>query len=551
MASETNTHEWQKVWPDWVRNEFDIKRPISEYLRDVAENDPDKTAIDFYGRTLSYQELNDKIDRFAWGLVGLGLQRGDRVGLQLPNCPQFVICYFGILRAGGVVVAMNPMFKSAEIEYEVGDATPKIFICSDWLYKYVAAISNRDVISHVITVDLNSYVPERPSYPLPKEAESASEDVTGTLLFDEIIHTSKSSSICRVVDLKKDLALLQYTGGTTGMPKGAMISHYGLAVSAKAVANWFRISPDDTCVGVAPFFHIMGMIPGMASIFATGAKHVVLSRFVPNTVATVLEKHRCTVWHTSTTMLIALLQTPDIEKFDFTSLRLVANGGALISVEVLKRFHRLMPQAEMVDGYGLTECISHGGACTPVGGYRPGRVGVPHMNVMRIVDASTGTTEMPRGEQGEIVLLGPCIMKGYWQRPEETKKAFKDGWFYTGDIGAMDEEGYLTLLGRNKDLIKCSGFSVFPDEVENLMYRHDAVAEVAVVGVADSYRGESAKAFVVLKPSFNGDVSEEDVRIWCKENMAAYKCPKEIVFTESLPKSAAGKVLRRLLKEIQ
>jgi len=547
----STTRQWQKVWPDWVRDDFNIEAPITENLRHFANEHPHKTALDFYGTEMTYQELNEKIDRFAWGLVNLGLRIGDRVCLQMPNSPHFIISYFGILRAGGVVVAVNPMFKTAELEYEINDATPHILICSSHLYQYVDQVKDKVELRHIIVADLSDSIPDDPTFPLPAEVQPLQLDVKDVIPFTHLLDTSPAAPICRIFSVKTELALLQYTGGTTGMPKGAMISHYGLAMAAHGVANWFKITPEDTCLGVAPFFHIMGMIPGMCSLLATGAKLVILSRFVVNTVASALERHRVTAWHTSTTMLIALLQTEGIEKFNFNSLRLVANGGATISTETLTRFNMLMPQAKMVDGYGLTECISHGGACTPIDGYRPGFVGVPHLNDIKIVDTKTGEYEMATGEEGEIVLKGPALMVGYWQHPDESRKAFRNGWFHTGDIGAMDEHGYLKLLGRNKELIKCSGFSVFPDEVENLMYHNNAVAEVAVIGVPDSYRGESPKAFVVLAPGFKGKITEKEVQDWCKKNMAAYKCPGHIVFTESLPKSAAGKILRRLLKSTQ
>jgi acyl-CoA synthetase (AMP-forming)/AMP-acid ligase II len=304
----------------------------------------------------------------------------------------------------------------------------------------------------------------------------------------------------------------------------------------------------DTCLGVTPFFHIMGMVQVMCSPLSSGAKLIVLSRFAADTVAGAIDQHKCTAWVGATTMLIALLQLPDIENYDFGSLRFVISGGAPIGVEIQNRFNKLIPRAVMLEGYGLTECISQGAAVTPMGGYRSGFVGVPHLNDIKIVDLEHSTDEMPPGEQGEIVLKGPCLMEGYWQQPEETEKVFRHGWFHTGDIGSMDEKGYLKLSGRNKELIKCSGFSVFPDEVENLMYRHEAVAEVAVIGVPDSYRGESPKAFVVLAPRFRGHISEKEVLNWCKANMAAYKCPRYIKFMDNLPKSAAGKVLRRLLE---
>jgi long-chain acyl-CoA synthetase len=441
------------------------------------------------------------------------------------------------------------MFKSAELEYEIEDATPEIFICSDLLYEHVAGIRSKVGLKHVIVARLNDYAPDYPCLPLPDEVKPSDINVTDTIPFNQIIDASPAEPICRVTDLHSDLALLQYTGGTTGMPKGAMISHHGLALATLGANNWYNLTPADTCLGVTPFFHIMGMVQVMCSPLTSGAKLLVLSRFVTDTVAGAIDQLKCTAWVGATTMLIALLQLPDIDRYDFGSLRFVVNGGAPISVALQNRFKKLIPQAMMVDGYGLTECISQGAAVTPMGGYRSGFVGVPHLNDLKIVDCITGEHEMPPGQQGEIVLKGPCLMVGYWQQPEESEKVFRNGWFHTGDIGSMDEEGYLKISGRNKELIKCSGFSVFPDEVENLMYRHEAVAEVAVIGVSDSYRGESPKAFIVLTPRFKDQITEKEVLSWCKANMAAYKCPRHIEFREELPKSATGKVLRRVLKE--
>jgi acyl-CoA synthetase (AMP-forming)/AMP-acid ligase II len=548
---ETPT-KWKAFWPPWVDADLKIEKPISEYLRDIAVRYPDQIAVDFYGTRISYRALNEKIDRFAWGLVTLGLQSGDRVAIQMPNCPQFIIGYFGILRAGGLVVAMNPMFKAAELEFEIEDAAAKIVICSDGLYQNVAKLRNKLGLKHLIVANLSDEAPENPCLPLPDELKPAGviEGLSEghTISFQHLVDASPTKAICRVDDLKSDLALLQYTGGTTGMPKGAMISHYGLALAALGATNWFDLTSADTCLGVTPFFHIMGMVQVMCSPLTSGAKLVVLSRFVTDTVAAALGQHKCTAWVGATTMLIALLQMEKIKNYDFSSLRFVVSGGAPIGVEIQRRFNQLIPQATMIEGYGLTECISQGAAITPIGGHRSGYVGVPHLNAIKIVDLVHGVGEMPAGEMGEIVLKGSCLMEGYWRQPEETQKVLREGWLYTGDIGAMDEKGYLKISGRNKELIKCSGFSVFPDEVENLMYRHEAVAEVAVIGVPDSYRGESPKAFVVLTPSYKDRITAKEVLDWCKANMAAYKCPRYIEFTEDLPKSAAGKVLRRMLK---
>jgi len=251
----------------------------------------------------------------------------------------------------------------------------------------------------------------------------------------------------------------------------------------------------------------------------------------------------------ATTALIALLSMPDIKQYDFGSFRCIWSGGAPISVEIQKRVKELAPKAIIGEGYGLTECVSQGGAITPLYRYKPGFIGTPHISDIKIVDLETGRNELPPNEEGEIIIKGPAIMLGYWNRPEETKEVLRNGWLHTGDIGLMDEEGYIKFLGRKRELIKCSGYSVFPSEVENLLYRHPAVAEAAVIGIPDSYRGESPKAFIILKSDYKGKIKEEEIIEWCKENMAAYKRPRLVEFKEGLPKSAAGKILRRILKE--
>jgi acyl-CoA synthetase (AMP-forming)/AMP-acid ligase II len=340
---------------------------------------------------------------------------------------------------------------------------------------------------------------------------------------------------------------LQYTGGTTGLPKGAMVSHYTLTLASLGSHYWFHNKQDDVFLGVTPFFHIMGMVQMMCAPLLSGGKVVVLSRFLPEVVVRAIVHYKCTAWVGATTMLIALLQVPEIRKYNLGSFRYICSGGSPVTVEIQEKVKELAPHALIVDGYGLTESVSQGGAITPLGRYKPGFVGVPHLSDIKIVDLESGLKELPPGEDGEILLKGPAIMKGYWNKPEETEKALKDGWLYTGDIGSMDEEGYLKFSGRKKELIKCSGYSVFPSEVEELFYRHPAVAEVAVIGIPDPYRGESPKAFIVLKSDYKGKVKEEEIMNWCKENMAAYKRPRLIEFRDELPKSGAGKVLRRIL----
>jgi len=540
---------WYKVWPPWLPKTFEVEKPLSEYLRDWAVMTPENVALSFYGKDLTYKELDEMIDRFAWGLVDLGVKKGDRVALYMENCPQFVISYFGIHRAGGVVVPLNPMFKHAELEYEINDAQAETLISFDFLFPEVEKIKEQIQLKNIIITSPRDFLPEEPILPLPTEAEEEKRFFPKTVDFIDFLSKSASNPICNITDLKKELALLLYTGGTTGLPKGAMISHYTLTCASVGSALWYHHREDDVHLGVTPFFHTMGQQQLMCSPLVSGGKIVILTRFIPDVVAMAIAHYRCTFMVVPTTGLIALLSIPNIKQYDFSSLRCIGSGGAPISVEIQKKVKELVPKTIVGEGYGLTECVSQGGAITPLYRYKPGFIGIPHINDIKIVDLLTGTIEVPPNEEGEIIMKGPAIMEGYWNKPEETKEILKDGWLHTGDIGLMDEEGYIKFLGRKRELIKCSGYSVFPAEVENLLYRHLAVAEVAVIGVSDPYRGESPKAFIVLKPEYKGKVKEEEVIEWSKENMAAYKRPRIVEFREELPKSAAGKILRRVLTE--
>ncbi len=540
---------WHKAWPPWVPKTIEAEKPISEYIRDWARLRPDGIALSFYGRDISYRELDETIDQLAAGLIRLGIRKRDRVALFMENCPQFVMGYFGILRAGGVVVPLNPMFKHAELEYEIRDAQAEIVIALDYLYPELERVRNQLPVKHVILTSLHDYLPEKPILPLPFEAQEQRRSFPETLEFSHLLRESQRAEyLCPIIDLRSDLALLQYTGGTTGLPKGAMITHYTLSLATLGAAIWYHHREEDVHLGVTPFFHIMGQQQLMCSPLVTGGQVVILSRFHPDVVAKAVYHYRCTFWVAATTMVIALLESPDLEGCDFSSFRCLWSGGTPISVELQKRVRKLAPRAIIGEGYGLSECISQGGAVTPLYRYKPGFVGTPHLNEIKIVDLES-REEMPANNEGEIVIRGPAMMQGYWNHPEETKGVLREGWLHTGDIGLMDEEGYIKFLGRNKELIKCSGYSVFPTEIENLLYRHPAVAEVAVIGVPDAYRGESPKAFIVLKPEYRGSVKEEELIDWSKGNMAAYKRPRILEFREELPKNAAGKILKRILVE--
>ncbi len=540
---------WHKVWPNWVPKVFEVEKSVCEYVREWASMTPERVALSFYGRDITYKELDQMIDQFAWGLVNLGVKKGDRVALYMENCPQFVISFFATHRAGGVVVPLNPMFKHAELEYEIKDAQTATLIGLDYLYPEVEKIRDRVPLRNVILTSLEDYLPEEPILPLPPEAKEQKRSFSKTLDFLDLFVRSQGQTIYNVTDMKKDLALLFYTGGTTGLPKGAMISHYTLTYASVGAAYWYHHREDDLHLGVTPFFHTMGQQQLMCAPLISGGQVVVLSRFVPEVVAKAITYYKCTFWVGATTMLIALLNVPDIKCYDFSSFRCLWSGGSPISVEIQKKVQELAPRAIIGEGYGLTECVSQGGAITPLYRYKPGFVGTPHLSDIKIVDLETGRKELSPNEEGEIIIKGPAVMEGYWNNPEETQEALRDGWLYTGDIGLMDEDGYVKLLGRKRELIKCSGYSVFPSEVEDLLYRHPAIQEVAVIGIPDPYRGESPKAFIVLKSEYKGKIREGEIVEWCKENMAAYKRPRAVEFREELPKSGAAKILRRILTE--
>jgi acyl-CoA synthetase (AMP-forming)/AMP-acid ligase II len=538
---------WYSVWDPEVPKTADPKKPLPMYLKDTATSMPDRIALDFYGSPTTYKDLDNAIDKFAAGLIELRMKKGDRVAVFMGNCPQFIISYFGILRAGGIVVALNPMFKHTELEYELNDSGAEVLVAWDILYPEVVKIKDRVKLKHTIVTSLRDFLPREPTLPLPSEAEQPKQIFPGTIDFLKFLDRSSMTLSDHMINFNEDLALLQYTGGTTGLPKGAMLTHFSLAYSVLAEVLWFKYTQNDVHLGVTPFFHIMGMLH-MAAQMISGGQIVTLARFTPEAAAKAISRYKCTTFMPAPTALIALLGWPDLEAYDFSSLRCLVSGAAPISVETQTKMKRLLPNTVIGEGYGLTETMAQGGLLTPLHRHKPGFVGIPQTGVdMKIVDFETESRELGPNEEGEIVIKGPMMMKGYWNRPKETSEVLREGWLYTGDAGVMDEEGYVRVVGRKKELIKCSGFSVFPSEVEGWLYQHPAIAEVAVIGVPDSYRGEAPKAFIVLKAEYKGKINEEEIIEWSKENMAAYKRPQMVEFRDELPKSAAGKVLKRLL----
>jgi len=539
---------WQRVWPEGVPRNTEVDKPFTEYFRDQAIEQPDSVAIEFYGQKIRYGELNRMIDQFANALIGKGLAKGDRVGIFMQNSPHYVITFFGIIRAGGVVVNLNPMFKAVELEPIIEKTGFKTIIAQDTLCPEFKKADNAGRIGTVIVARLADFVPDDPLFSPPAEVMGTPETFPGTIDFQDMLTEGEPTPVLRIDDMDTDLAMLQLTGGTTGVPKAAMISVRSFTLAVAVSRNLYQLTPADISLGVAPFFHIMGLQVCMVPCLLAGSTLMVMTRFVPQTIAQAIAERGCTIWIAAPTMLSALVNMSDVETFDFTSLRIIMTGGSPVSLSLQQRFKELAPNSQLGEGYGMTETLAVGGVHTPLGRWKEGYCGIPMINDLKIVDLEMGKEELPPHKEGEILIKGPTVMLGYWNQPKETRKVIRDGWFYTGDIGLLDEEGYLKIVDRKKELILCSGFNVYPSDLENIMIRHPAIQEVAVIGVPDDYRGESPKAYVILNEDYKGEVTEDDILNWCKENMATYKCPRHIKFMDVLPKSAAGKLLKRLLE---
>lgn len=540
---------WKKFWPPGT-DEATIAlpgEPLSFILKRNAQRLGSKPAIIFYGRPISFTELDEASDRFAGWLASRGLQPGDRVAIYLENCPQFAVAYYGVLKAGGINVCLNPMHKVIELEHEFADSGARVLVTSDQGYAAVEGLRPKTSLEAVAVTSYRDYLPEAPTLPIPPSFLEPAGRGADTERFREILNTAKPLPGPRPRSLA-ETALIQYTSGTTGVPKGAELTHANIVSNCELQRSYTGLGENDVALGVVPWFHITGMQCQMNMMAYTGATLVALGRFDLETVLRAIQQYRCTVTTLIATINVAIVNWPRTQEFDLRSLRACFSGGAPVPAEIARRWE-VITGHKLIEGYGLSETT----APTHINPrHRPkyGSVGVPLPYVeARIVSLEDGVTELPLGALGEIVVRGPMVMKGYWRRPDATAEAIRDGWFYTGDLGRVDEEGYFRIEDRKKDMIKASGYSVFPAEVEAIMYRHPAIAEVGVVGVPDPYRGEDVLAFVVLRPGARGSVTEPQLVEWCRREMAVYKAPRTIRFVDALPKTASGKILKRALRE--
>ena len=540
---------WRAYWPAGV-DESTIRIPNEQlgfFLKRQTRKAPNKAAIVFYGRTVTFSELDEASDRIAGWLRVRGVKPDDRVAIYMENCPQFAIAYYGVLKAGGINVCLNPMHKPAELLHEFVDSGARILVTSDQNYPAVENIRAQAGLESVVVTSYGDFIPEHPALPVPPAFAQPMRQFPAT---DNFLTLLRTAPVLQHPEPRSanDTALLQYTSGTTGTPKGAELTHGNLVANCELVRVFMDIRETDVQLSVLPWFHITGMECQMNLMAYTGSTLVSLGRFDLETALRAVQQYRCTVTTLIATINTAIVSFPRTRDYDLSSLRGCFSGGAPVPATIAGRWEEVTGH-KLIEGYGLSETAAptH---LNPRQRPKYGTVGVPLPFVdAKVVSLEDEVSEMPPGQSGEVLVRGPMVMKGYWRNPEATAQALRDGWLYTGDIGRIDEEGYFIIEERKKDMLKASGFSVFPAEVESIMYRHPAIAEVGVVGVPDPYRGEDIFAFVVLKPGARGTVTEDQIVAWCHDEMAVYKSPRRVRFVDALPKTASGKILKRLLRE--
>ncbi len=553
--SDAEHKPWFRYYPLDVPLKLDYpKTNVAELLLRATESFPDREALDFMGRSATYAELLRQCRRAANAFRSLGLAKGDRAAIMLPNCPQAVVAYYGALMAGLTVVMTNPLYTERELHVQLADSGARAIVALDLLMPRVEAARKDTPLAHVIAATLSDALPFPQSwlYPLKRRRDYLGLKVDyggeGVRRWASWLRRSRDTPVMEEVDADKDLAMIQYTGGTTGTPKGVMLTHANLIANTLQCSAW--------CVGLAqgkerylaalPLFHVFGLTVLMnQSVYRAGTL-VLVPRFNPKLVIETIRRRRPTVFPGAPTMYISILNDRRLEASDLASIRVCVSGAASLPKEVQDRFE-LLSGGKLIEGYGLTEAspVTH---CNPLRGTRKnGTIGIPLPDTDARIVGPDGLEPLPAGRLGELAVKGPQVMAGYWGKPEDTAAVLQEGWLRTGDLGTMDEDGFFTILDRAKDVIIAGGFNVYPREVEEALFEHPAVKEAVVLGVPDAYRGETVKAYIVLKDGWQASPMQLDR--WCRDRLAAYKVPRSYEFRQELPTSIVGKVLRRKLKE--
>jgi long-chain acyl-CoA synthetase len=536
---------------------------VFSLLQNATAGFPTRPALAFFGAKMSYQALLGEVERFSAVLAGLGVHAGDRVGLILPNSPEYVIAWYACQRIGAVVVGNNPLYTEREMEFQLKDAGIRVVVVLDQIYQGLGHIRDRVGINEVIVTKLNHYMPAPIKWLAPLKFRSEAKKHGTPLPFVPADHrvrwwsdvmktTGPVPPVANIADPAGTAAAFIYTGGTTGIAKGAMLSHRNLVANAMQASAWFPVvrAGEDGILGSLPFFHSFGTL-AMNFSMLKAAKLVLLPRFDIDMVLKAIAKEKPSLFPGVPRMYIALNESPKTPKYDLRALKACVTGAAPLPLAVARRFEEITGGAKVVEGYGLTECSPVTHANPLVDERKEGTIGLPMPDTdCKIVDPDDPDRQVAQGERGELCIQGPQVMLGYWNRPDETQMTIRNGWIHTGDVAVMDEAGFFYIVDRLKDMIMVSGFNVYPTEVEEVLYRHPKISKCSVVGVPDEKTGERVKAFIVLK---DGEAATaEEIMTWCRDpasGLTRYRVPHEIEFRDSLPETLIGKVLRRVLQE--
>ena len=526
---------------------------LFKMLEDSASRFGALPAVSFMGRVITYNEFLTLTKEFAAALESLGVKKGDRVAIHLPNCTQFPIAFYGVLALGAVAVPCNPMYVARELIYQLNDSQTETIITLTRFYKMIKDLQPQTGLKNIIVTNIKDYFPGmlRFLYTVAKEKKEGDrvKVEAGDYNFLDLIKKHKGKKPKPVEVFPEDRAVFMYTGGSTGVSKGAVLQHRNLLANAIQLKAWCTDLKEgkEAFLAVLPYFHSYGMTTALNLPVLTGNKMILLPRFVLADVLKTIDKEKPTLFPGVPTMYVAINNAPDLQKHNVRSIRVCNSGAAPLPVEVQQQFEKITG-GKLVEGYGLSESspVTHS---NPIyGKNKVGSIGLPIVDTeMKIVDLETGETELPIGEIGELCVRGPQVMEGYLNMPEETAHSLRDGWLYTGDIARVDEEGYTYIVDRKKDMVIAGGYNIYPRDIEEVLYTHPKILKAAVAGISDPYRGETLKAYIVLKEGET--LTEEEVIAFCKENLAAYKVPKLVEFRSELPKTMVGKILRRVLRE--
>ncbi len=539
---------WHKNYPAGIPAEIEFEKiTMPEVLTRTSEKFPNHTALIFMGTQITYRELEGLVNRFAKALISLGVKKGDKVAMVLPNVPQIVIADFAAFRIGAVTVMNNPLYTETELSYQLNDSDSTVLVTLDMMFPVAKKLQERTQAKRVILCSLSDYLPP-PLKPMFPPAEVPPQE--GVYRFMDLLNAQSDTQV-RNVPALSDLGALIYTGGTTGLSKAAMLSHANISFNMQQFRTWFSAGKDgeERMLAIYPFFHAAGWTGMHNTCVYAGWVDILVPRPEPGQILDLIDKFKPTLLPGVSTIFVALLNNDKFVNMDLSFVKAYVTGAAPMALDTIEKLKKVR-NVPLINVYGLTE-ITPMGTATPWGGKeKPETVGVPLPSTdLKIVDLETGKKDLKVGEIGEICFKGPQVMMGYYKKADETALVMENGWLKTGDVGFMDEDGYVTIVDRKKDVIIAGGFNVYPKEIDELLITHPKILEVCTIGLPDAYRGETVKVFIVTKPGQT--MTAEEVIDFCKERLAGYKVPRLVEFIAALPKSVVGKILRRELRDME